>query len=215
LSTGNTEPAYNKNIDAGLVSDPNNPNSIDVEDVSSGEVVYSAICRNCTHWSDPPLDLTSTHAPFMFAVGPFSDDTNIRRSNSPSNPLRSHSVYATFTMDMQQATIPSAKNLQVPQLGNSTNGASPTISLTLQSHDYKSAFHAVAMCLAFVFLLQVDIVLRKCIRWIWFHLFIQGIVFVIFVVGLALGAVLSPMFIRVSISVCLFGSKASSAAQNS
>jgi hypothetical protein len=105
-------------------------------------------------------------------------------------------------MNMQQATIPSARNLQVPDLGNSTSGASSTTSLTLESHDYKGAFHAVAMCLAFVFLLQVDIVLRKCIRWIWFHLFIQGIVFIVFVVGLALGAVLSPLFIRVSISAC-------------
>ena len=172
-------------------------------------MLLTAICRNCTSWSKPALDLTSTAAPFMFAFGPINDQTtagwfngagsgSARWSDSLSNPLRSHTIHGQFTMNMQQATISTNPNLQLPTLGNSSAGASLVGNIKIQSFDFLSGGHAILMCLVFAFWMPLDVLLRMFIKWVGLRIFMASISFILFVAGLVLGFVVSPQFIRVS-----------------
>jgi hypothetical protein len=199
LSTGNTEPTYNSNIDAYKVDLDNElENFIDAANGGPMGIVF--VCRNCTNWSNPPLDLSDTKAPFMFAIGPISDQTGIRWFNSPAAPLRSHSLWGQFTMDMTVATVQSPDGIGVPTLGTSTVGASSTLTapLGVESHDYGSAFHAVAMCLAIGLIMPLDVVIYKLFRRVRMHIWFEGVVMVLFLIGLGLGFYESILYVRVS-----------------
>jgi hypothetical protein len=159
--------------------------------------VLSAVCRNCTHWSNPPLDLTSTTAPFMWAVGQNSGGTGARWSNAPNAPLRSHSIYATFTMNMQQATVSTNPNSDLPDLGNVTNGANGGTRV-VTTHDLLSPLHGVAMIIALVIFIPIGALLRTCFKSVKFHLVIVGFVTAFFIIGIVVAFSLSSQFNRVS-----------------
>jgi hypothetical protein len=162
-------------------------------------MLLSFVCRSCLNWSNPPLDLTSTAAPFMFAVGPISDETNARWSNYPDAPLRTHSIHGSFTMNMQVATVQSGDGITVPDLGNATVGASSTASVTFTPHDWTSAIHAVVLCLAFGLLYPLDALLLRLFRKTKLHYVFQSLIAVLFVVGIGLGFSTSMLFVRVSL----------------
>jgi hypothetical protein len=167
-------------------------------DASNGDnFIVSGICRNCTNWSNPPLDLTSTSAPFMWAVGPPSLGNTNRWSNALNAPLRLHQMYSTFTMDMTQATVQTNPSSQLPDITNGTSGASvnPNFSVT---QDLKSPAHGIAMVLALIFLIPLEMFLRACIKSAKFQIFMTAIISILFIAGLALGFVVSPWFVRVS-----------------
>lgn len=200
LSTGHTEPEYHSTINAYKV-DPANATENFIDAANGGVMQIAFVCKNCTNWSNPPLDLTNTAAPFMFAVGPISDQTGMRWFNSPSAPLRSHSIWGQFTMDMTVAMVQSPDGITVPQLGKSTGGASKTVTkLGNDPHDYGSAFHAVTMCLAIGLLMPLDAIIYKLFRRIRIHIWLQGIVLALFMIGLGLGIWVSMWFVRVSVS---------------
>lgn len=198
LSTGNTEPTFNSKIDAYKV-DFNNASENYINAANGGVMQIAFVCRNCTNWSNPPLDLGDTQAPFMFAVGPISDQTGMRWSNSPAAPLRSHSIWGQFTMDMTVATVQSPDGISVPTLGVSTVGASSEVTtLGGQSHDYSSAFHAVTMCLAIGLILPLDVVIFKLFRKVRMHICFEAVIMLLFLIGLGLGFYVSVLFVRVS-----------------
>lgn len=199
LSTGHTEPTYNSNIDAYKV-DLGNTSENYINAANGGVMQLSFVCRNCTNWSNPPLNLNDTQAPFMFAVGPISSQTSMRWFNSPAAPLRSHSMWGQFTMDMTVATVQSSNGIWVPSLGMSTVGASSSAAtiLGVQNHDYGSAFHAITMCLAIGLVLPLDVVIFKLFRRTRMHIWFQAIVLALFVAGLGLGFYESIFFVRVS-----------------
>jgi hypothetical protein len=141
LSSGHTEPEYSSKIQVEKLSGPNATASNFIDASQGGQMMLSFVCRNCTRWSNPPLDLTSTGAPFIFAVGPISGGTDSRWFNDPAAPLRSHSIHAKFTMDMKTATVQSGEGITVPELANATVGASGVTEVTLKSHDWTSAIH--------------------------------------------------------------------------
>jgi hypothetical protein len=198
LSTGHTEPEYNSNIDAYKMDITNHTENF-INAANGGVMEIAFVCKNCTNWSNPPLELTNTQAPFMWAVGPISDQTSMRWFNTPSAPLREHSMWAQFTMDMTVATVQSPNGITVPQLGNNTVGASATVTkLGIESHDYGSAFHAITMCLAIGLFLPLDTLLYKMFRKIKLHFWLEGIVLALFVAGLGLGFWISIFYVRVS-----------------
>jgi len=198
LSTGNTEPTYNSKIDAYKV-DLTNTSENSINAANGGVMQIAFVCRNCTNWPNPPLSFSDTQAPFMFAVGPISDQTANRWFDSPSAPLRSHSMWGQFTMDMTVATVQSPDGISVPTLGVSTVGASPKpTSLGVQSHDYASAFHAVTMCLAIGLIMPLDVVIFKLFRKVRVHICFQVLVMLLFLAGLGLGFYVSVLFVRVS-----------------
>ena len=201
LSTGNTEPTYDSKIDAYKV-DFNNASENYINAADGGVMQIAFVCRNCTNWSNPPLDLNDTKAPFMFAVGPISSQTGMRWFNSPSAPLRSHSMWGQFTMDMTVATVQSPDGIFVPTLGMSTVGASSTATtIGTQSHDYSSAFHAVAMCLAIGLILPLDAVIFKLFRRVRMHIWFEAAMMLLFLIGLGLGFYASVLFVRVSVEL--------------
>jgi hypothetical protein len=200
LSTGHTEPAFNSKIDATKIYVPTDPsaNHADPNSVGlSGQFTISGVCRNCTNWSNPPLDLTSTQAPFMFAIGPISDGTSARWSDQADAPLRRHSLHGQFSMDMTQATMPSGDGILVPAQVNSTDGASATAKVGLDRHDYGSAFHAIAMCLAVGLVIPFDSILLRLFHKTLIHYVLQGVFALLFLVGLGLGFYISTEFVRV------------------
>jgi hypothetical protein len=169
-------------------------NSIDATD--GLPFTLSAICRNCTHWSNPPLDLTSTQAPFMWAIGQGSTGFGPRWTNAVDAPLRKHFAYASFNMNMLQATVQTNPTSQLPDLGNSTDGASSNTTVT-SGHDLMSPLHAALIILGILVLIPIETVMRTCFKSIKFHACMMTFVTLFFVVGIALGFMLSPQFIRV------------------
>ncbi|KAF2400493.1 CBD9-like protein [Trichodelitschia bisporula] len=196
LSTGNTEPAYSSAINARLMTNTSEPGSNHVDSLDSTAGVYSLefICFNCTHFSNPPLDLTSAAAPFMFAVGPPSS-SSVRASNSPAAPLRSHALHGQFTFDMRAATSPNSDNVGIPALGLKASDSNPG-PVKVTRHDWIGAAHAAIMCLAFAFWLPVDAMLFRLMRRWKLHMYLQGAFALFFVVGLGLGIHLSTLFVR-------------------
>jgi hypothetical protein len=176
-------------------------NSIDATD--GLPFVMSAVCRNCTHLSNPPLDLTSTRAPFMWALGPPSTGFGYRWTNAVDAPLRKHYAYSTFTMNMLQATVNTNPTSQLPDIGNVTNGASGTSDVTT-GHDIMSPLHAILIILGILLLIPLETVLRMCIKSIKFHACMMTLVTIFFVTGIAIGFVLSPQYIRVCFHLSIF-----------
>ncbi len=181
LSTGNTEPTYDSKIDAYKV-DFNNASENYINAADGGVMQIAFVCRNCTNWSNPPLDLNDTKAPFMFAVGPISSQTGMRWFNSPSAPLRSHSMWGQFTMDMTVATVQSPDGIFVPTLGMSTVGASSTAT-------------------AIGLILPLDAVIFKLFRRVRMHIWFEAAMMLLFLIGLGLGFYASVLFVRVSVEL--------------
>jgi hypothetical protein len=100
-------------------------------------------------------------------------------------------------MDMNQATVPSNPDGQYPALGTVMSGSSTGV-VKITPHDFKSAVHAATMALAFIFVLPFGAIVRTCVKHIVVHHIFNGIMTAFFIAGLALGFVLSPLYIRVS-----------------
>jgi len=188
LAQGNSEPVYNKDIDCKLEGD-SNPNT-------GNQVVLSVICRDAAKWSNPPLDLTSTKAPFMWAVGRPTFSNGSMWSDSPEAPLRGHSAFATFTMDMSVATVPSNPTSELPVLGTQTKGASEFAEIT-STHNYKSPGHAILIIVALIILVPFDSMLRLCVKNVKFHMYMMVLVSLLFFAGAGLGFAISGTYNRV------------------
>jgi hypothetical protein len=195
LADGNTEPVYHKEVDCKLVGD-SNPNPDD------SQIVMSVICRNAAKWSNPPLDLTSSKAPFSWAVGRLSMTNNSFWSDDPAAPLRGHSSFSTFTMDMNQATVSSNPNSEIPTLGNKTLGASEPIGVT-QTRNFASPAHGLLAIMGLVVLIPIDSALRLFIKTVKFHIFMMVLVSLLFIAGAGLGFGISGTYNRVSLVVRL------------
>jgi len=166
----------------------------------------SAVCYGCAQLAN--LDLTSTAAPFMWAIGPvFYGGSLMRFSDSPNYPLRIHSGYAQFTMDMTQATVDSNPTGQLPSLGQQMSGAIQTLAPSLKS-DFKTPSHGALIVIGLLLLLPMSLVIGTCIRSPIVNGIILGFVFIFALIGFILGFLLSPLYLRVSLS--LFSNSASS-----
>jgi hypothetical protein len=196
LSSGYTEPTYSSEVDASLSATPNAANSIPKG--KGGQMNFAVICRNCTSWSSPPLDLNSVAAPFMFAFGPVNDASYDNRwSDSLTNQLRIHVIQGTFNMNMKLATTPFGKELTVPNLRNETYGA--TIEhIRIYPGDYATTTHAIAMALACLLIFPLDIALRNWVRLVWVHVVAQILVALLLITGLLFGCWTAIEYIRVS-----------------
>lgn len=189
LATGNSEPVYNKNIDCSIV-DYANPKSGD-------QIILGIMCHNATRWSNPVLDLTSTTAPFMWAIGPPSFNNGSSWSNDPAQALRIHSGYEKFTMDMTTATVSSNPEMIIPALGNTTHGANASAPPQL-TRNLKTPAHGVLIIAALLILVPVDSTLRLCIKSDRIHMITMTLVTILFLIGSILGFIVSGMFNRVS-----------------
>jgi hypothetical protein len=151
------------------------------------------------HLTTPQLDVTSKTAGFMWAVGPVNTNNGLRHYNTLNAPLRKHSAYATFTMDMTVATVPSNAGNAFPTLGNATKGASAQTNIVTGS-DYQSPAHGVALILAFVIVVPFDAIIRMCFKSVKLHIASMALMTILCGVGFPLGFTTSALFVRVSIS---------------
>jgi hypothetical protein len=195
--TGNYEPAYDPTIPAFLANNTKIPNYINFN--TGGELVLSAICRKCAGLVNPPMDLTSRNASFMWAVGPENTGNGLRQYNTINAPLRKHSMHAIFTMDMTVASVPSNPNDAFPSLGTSVNGASSYSNVVTET-DFQSPIHGVVLILAFVIVVPFDAVLRMCVRSSRLHILSMALTTILALIGFPLGFTTSAMFVRVSTS---------------
>ncbi len=194
---GNYEPAYDSTIPAFLANNSRISNYINFN--TGGELVLSAICRKCATLVNPQLDLTSKTAPFMWAVGPENTGNGLRQYNNLDAPLRKHSMYTAFTMDMTVATVPSNPNDAFPSLGMTVVGASSNSNVVTES-DFQSPIHGIALIFAFVLIVPFDAILRMCIRSARLHMLSMALSTILALVGFPLGFTTSAMFLRVSTS---------------
>lgn len=184
IADGHSEPSYTTSKTVELISGGEYP-AANTYNTNTTLMTVDAVCRNCSTWNNGQgtLDLTSTQAPFIFAVGP---GTKLQ-SDSMTAGIKRHDFYGRFTMDMTQATSSASGAVPVP---NSANGSyvlsgSSAATDTQQDNDYALIAHAVVMCLAFVIVFPLGALLLRVLESVRLHAIVQIIALVLVVVGFA------------------------------
>ncbi|KIW09264.1 uncharacterized protein PV09_00187 [Verruconis gallopava] len=132
--------------------------------ISNSTYYFSGYVANGTRRAG--IDPTSTNQPFIWAVGPvyYAPD-----SDKPNAPLREHSLYGTFQLDMTKA-----HGTKLPALGIKENGVTFQGTAS-RDHDFGSPAHAALMGFAFVFILPLGILALRILNRVKLHMIIQGI----------------------------------------
>lgn len=195
IATRHSEPTYAEDIKLEQLwhTDSNNSNTIGTD----GRLRAHAVCRNCTSWlsGQRQLDLKSTAAPFIFAIGP--DKT--MHSSSLTASMRRHDYYGHFTMDMTAATSPDQGSVPLPQGHNGTytlQSASETKNMTSDSSTAPAA-HALIMIAAFVFLFPLGSLLLRVLHKALWHGAVQVLAVLMILIGFGLGIYLSTQYNKV------------------
>jgi hypothetical protein len=195
IATRHSEPAYAKDVNLEQIwpSDSNNSNTVGTD----GRLRAHGVCRNCTSWlsGQRQLDLKSTSAPFIFAIGP----DKAMRSSSLTASMRRHDYYGKFTLDMTAATSPSNGSVPSPNGQNGTytlRGASETKKMTSDSSTAPAA-HALIMIAAFVFLFPLGSLLLRVLHKALWHGAVQVLAVLMILIGFGLGIYLSTQYNKV------------------
>jgi hypothetical protein len=197
IATRHSEPSYAKDIKLEQLwpTGSNNSNTIG----SDGRLRADAVCRNCTSWlsGQNQLDLKSTSAPFIFAIGP--DKT--MRSSSLTASMRRHDYYGHFTMNMTAATSLDEGSIPIPNGQNGTyklERASETKNMS-SDHSSAPAAHALIMIAAFVFLFPLGSLLLRVLHKALWHGAVQVLALLMILIGFGLGIYVSTQYNKVCI----------------
>ncbi|KAK5107969.1 hypothetical protein LTR62_000514 [Meristemomyces frigidus] len=199
MGTGHNEPELlDVNVEK-IWTDEYAPNSNQAK--AGGIFISHAVCRGCANYSS--LSYTNKAQPFIFAMGPEEAMT----SDSLEAPLRRHSYYGKFTMDMTVATTPldfyeGADYGRVP--GPNQNGTDAVIndntfvslgtSHGFDKHKDSDPYpiaHAVIMGLAFFVVFPAGSLLLRWLHSVTVHWIIQLIGVLMIAVGFACGVAVS------------------------
>lgn len=196
---GHSEPIYDSEINIETL-----PGTGILNDTT---FVFNGLCTNCRSWSrNGKIDISSTAQEMAYATGASSDT----RSNNPSESVKIHWSYGSFTMDLVHATgaggIP-----EIPANENITSVGATQQSATSGYSDKKAVLHAVFMILTFVGIWPFGILVLRVggsVRW---HAINQVVAFGLVLIGSILGFVISTSYNRVSqfsfsVATCLFKS---------
>ncbi|KAM0706509.1 hypothetical protein Q7P35_005836 [Cladosporium inversicolor] len=192
ITTRHAEPSYAKDIKLEQLwpSELNNSNTIGV----NNRLQADAVCRNCTSWLSGKghLDLKSTSAPFIFAIGP----EKTMRSSSLTASMRRHEYYGRFDMNMTAATSPE-KGAVPPPFGKNggyiNQDASVVLEMTTDGSKAPAA-HALIMIFAFVFLFPLGSLLISVLHKALWHGAVQVLALLMVVTGFGLGIYLSTQY---------------------
>ena len=181
IASGHSEPEVAKDLTVEKIwTDYYAPNCNTAKHVPGGLMISHGVCRGCGNVSS--LDYGSKAQPFIFAVGPktgLNDD-------SLDAPLKRHTFYGRFTMDMTLATTPldfsegpDYGRVPAPNVGeDSPNqsddafvsaGSSPPVDAHADS-DPQPIVHGVMMCLTFIVVFPLGSLLLRLtnsVRWHW------------------------------------------------
>lgn len=183
VSTGYSEPSYNKSISYKLLGGTG---------IFDGAMIVRGICNDCLAWGGGSLDLKATSQPFFYAVGP--DDVQLN-SNALDAGLRRHEHYGQFTMNMVSATgDPAGFPDDISQNRNSATSGKDT-----DDHDYGSSAHAVIMVVVFVIVFPFGAAYLRLQNSVMWHWIMQSVGVLGTLVGVGIGLNLSQQYNNVSI----------------
>lgn len=195
IATRHAEPSYAKDIELEQLwpSELNNSNTIGV----NNRLQADAVCRNCTSWLSGKgrLDLKSTSAPFIFAIGP----EKTMRSSSHTASMRRHDYFGRFNMNMTAATSPE-KGAVPPPYGKDGGYKNQDASIVLEMTSDGSkapAAHALIMVFAFVFLFPLGSLLISVLHRALWHGAVQILALLMVITGFGLGIYLSTQYNKV------------------
>jgi hypothetical protein len=195
IATRHAEPSYAEDIKLEQLwpSELNNSNTIGV----NNRLQADAVCRNCTSWlsGQGRLDLKSTSAPFIFAIGP----EKTLRSSSLSASMRRHDYYGWFEMNMTAATSKEKGSVPPPYGKNGgyiLRDASIVLEMTSDGSSAPAA-HALIMIAAFVFLLPLGSLLISVLHKALWHGAVQILAVLMIIIGFGTGIYLSTQYNKV------------------
>ncbi|CAD0055294.1 unnamed protein product, partial [Aureobasidium pullulans] len=189
-ATGHQQPQYSSDLDLNV--------EVVSSSITNGAYQLMAICKNCTTWSLGTMDTTSTDQPFIFALGPTGSAIS---SDSTSESIRQHSMYNSFTLDMQQASFSGSDTPALsPSSGaassnsGSGSGSSSSSSGTAMSSGGSNTYnmvHGIFMSIAFVILFPLGVLVLRLGHSVIGHGIIQALAYCFVIVGLGTGIYLS------------------------
>ncbi|KAI5859766.1 putative iron reductase domain protein [Durotheca rogersii] len=161
-------------------------------DANGTTYVFHGRCANCRVWPGGSVDVASAAQSMLYATG---QSGNYLKSDAVDAPLRMHSTYGTFTLDMVRATGPAG----VPAVDRSAD--SPLVSTTQGlakegKRDVAALAHAVIMCLVFAGLYPFGMFVLRLGNWVRWHGVNQALALVFVVVGSSLGFAISGSYNR-------------------
>jgi hypothetical protein len=184
-ATGESEPSYDKSM--GLTIAYPNPQDPHPNGIVDDTFFVSGHCPNCT--TAAGISATNTKQQFIFAIGPLDKAPH---SNSLSAPIRRHSFYGQFNMDMTQAQGPG-----LPPLGTNSSSGSELKSSS-SDHEFASSGHALVMCLAFIIIFPLGVFMVRVLESVKLHMWVQSFAFLLVLLGFITGIVVSVSYNRVS-----------------
>lgn len=142
------------------------------------------------------MDTTSTTQPFIFALGPTGSAIS---SDSTSESIRQHSIYNSFTLDMQQASFSGSDTpVLSPSSGAASSGSgggssssSPGTAMSSDGSNTYNMVHGIFMSIAFVILFPLGVLVLRLGHSVIGHGIIQALAYCFVIVGLGTGIYLS------------------------
>lgn len=185
LPRKHSEPEYSSDIQVELLPGTG---------YSNGTLTANFKCSNCrganaAQINNYNLDVTSTSQKMCFASGPSGEI----KSDNLNAPIKRHSDYGSFTMDMQKATGAGGV-AAVPLTATPDEGAVQTSITT--DRDFSAKLHAVIMIFAFVVLMPFGIIILRVLGWVRWHGINQGFAAILVLVGAGLGIYIGTMYNR-------------------
>ncbi|KAJ9129783.1 Integral membrane protein, partial [Pleurostoma richardsiae] len=158
--------------------------------IVNGTLVYSAVCHNCHSWpGGGTLDVQSSAVKAIYATGP----SGLGKSNHRAAPLKYHSDYGSFTIDMRSALGSAA----APVLDGKSLSAGTTLHDSESGQrDWVAIIHAVVMVFCFMGLMPFGVVILRVGEWVRWHGVNQGIAMVGVICGFGLGVKTGLLYIR-------------------
>ncbi|RMZ78345.1 hypothetical protein DV738_g3863, partial [Chaetothyriales sp. CBS 135597] len=174
LGNSHNQPQYTDNVTVTLFGGSG---------ITNGVFNVNAMCTGCRSWSGGSLDVTSTSADMIWALGP----ARILASSDVDANIVQHQVYGNIQMNLVEATGLGG----VPIVGTGTNGSSSNSGSVGWSVTPGTAAHAGLMILAFLVAFPGGFLFLRLFNRVWLHLGIQSAGVVMVILGTAAGIVVS------------------------
>lgn len=184
LATGHHEPTFYPDLKVEALNGTG---------LFDGIYHFSGRCGNCRSWpGGGRLDVKSSAQKCIFANGP----GGLVGSDRPDAPLRFHSGYGSFAIDLAAATGPAG----VPTIPTDPDevGSGATLGKAKNGkRDWASLAHAVIMVGTFVGVMPMGVLVLRLGGWVRWHGVNQGVALVGVITGAGLGIHISTLYNRV------------------
>ncbi|KAK4168211.1 hypothetical protein QBC43DRAFT_296882 [Cladorrhinum sp. PSN259] len=151
--------------------------------LANGTMNFSGRCTNCRSWSGGgSIDVASDAQDCIFALAPGGP----MKSDDPTAPLNYHTVYGSFSINLEQATssVASPPLLRLPDSRSSTGSALLSSDST---QNWITIIHAVVMIVCFIGLLPLGVIFLRVMCRVRWHAVNQSLALVGIVIGAGLG----------------------------